>query len=92
MQFAFVRDELTHLCTFPDSAENTPEVYQCLFRPQLCTTRSTKRKRSTDIEPIELEQIMSQIKQTTPSKKESTNGSDHEKHKNSGMLKKAKYQ
>ena len=39
-----------------------------------------------------MEQIMSQIKQTTPSEKESTSESDHEQHKNSGKPKKAKYQ
>ena len=86
-----MRDELTHLCTFPDSSKHIPQVYLCLFPTQLCTTRSAKRKRSTYIKPIEIDQTMSQIKQTTPHEKESTNDSDHEQHKNSGRPKKAKY-
>ena len=73
----------THLSTFPGSGKPTPEVYPCLLPTVLCTSIGVKRKRSTDIEPTEMHQATSQMKQITPSAKEGRSNRDHEQHKTS---------
>ena len=71
--YIHIPDELTFMstCMFPDPVKRTLGMYVPLYQAILCTTFPAKRKRTAEIESIQNEQTMSELKHTTPSEKES---------------------